>query len=215
LSGKIDDDNASAPSPSTGTRRVISAFVASYGYVAVFVGTLLEGETILVAAGFAAHRGLLDWPLVIVVAVVGATLGDQLAFLLGRWKGQALIERFPNLARHKNRVCDLLERYDTIFILTVRFLYGLRIAGPMILGSGKLSLLRFAALNVIGAILWAVLVSGAGYAFGFAINSVLDNLKQIEEVVLVTLLALGLLLWLWRKFRSQTRNRADQTKQGP
>ena len=66
---------------------MINDFVANYGYLAVFIGTLLEGETILVAAGFAAYRGLLDLPSVVLVAIVGGTLGDQTAFQLGRWKG--------------------------------------------------------------------------------------------------------------------------------
>ena len=74
---------------------MISAFVISYGYLAVFLGTLLEGETILLSAGFAANRGLLYWPLVVAVAFAGATLGDQIAFLLGRWQGASLIARFP------------------------------------------------------------------------------------------------------------------------
>ena len=120
---------------------MISAFILSYGYLAVFVGTLLEGESILLAAGFAAHRGLLDLPVVIVVAVLGATLGDQLAFLLGRWKGRALIARFPSLAKQQPRVHDLLERHATLFILTLRFLYGLRIAGPMLLGTSRVAIL--------------------------------------------------------------------------
>lgn len=129
---------------------MISAFVLSYGYLAVFVGTLLEGESILLAAGFAAHRGLLDLPVVIVVAVLGATLGDQLAFLLGRWKGRALIARFPSLAKQQPRVHELLEGHATLFILTLRFLYGLRIAGPMLLGTSRVAILRFVVLNVIG-----------------------------------------------------------------
>lgn len=187
---------------------MISAFVASYGYLAVFVGTLLKGETILIAAGFAAHRGLLDWPLVVLVAIVGGTLGDQLAFLLGRWKGAALIERFPALAQRKPRIHDLLERYDVIFILTVRFLYGLRIAGPLILGSSRVPLLRFAVLNVMGATLWAILVAGAGYTFGLAINSLIADTKRIEEFVLVVILALGVGLWLWRRFRTRTLRHA-------
>lgn len=181
---------------------MISAWVASYGYVAVFVGSLLEGETVLVAAGFAAHRGLLAWPAVVVVAVIGATLGDQAAFLLGRWKGEAVLRRFPKLARHKQRVCGLLRRYDAVFILTVRFLYGLRIAGPLILGSSGMALSRFALFNVMGAILWAILVSGAGYVFGAAMSSLVVSLKHIEGLVLVGILALGAALWLRRWLRA-------------
>lgn len=182
---------------------MISAFVASYGYFAVFAGTLIEGETILVAAGFAAHRGLLEWPVVILVAIAGSTLGDQLAFLLGRWKGEALIERFPVLAKRKQRIHDLLERHNVIFILAVRFLYGLRIAGPVILGSSRVSLLRFAVLNVIGAALWSVLVSGAGYAFGLVISSLVSDIRRIEEVLLVVMLVIGVFFWLWRRARAR------------
>lgn len=191
---------------------MISAFVASYGYLAVFVGTLLEGETILIAAGFAAHRGLLDWRFVVLVAMAGATLGDQLAFLLGRWKGAALIGRFPALAQRKTRIHDLLERYDVIFILTIRFLYGLRIAGPLILGSSRVPLFRFAVLNVVGAALWAMLITGAGYAFGIAVSSLIADLKRIEGGVLVVILMMGIVLWLWRRFCAQKRNHANMEK---
>lgn len=202
-------ERALHPAPHDGTSKVISSFVASYGYLAVFLGTLLEGETLLIAGGFAAHRGLLDWRLVILVAALGATLGDQLAFLLGRWKGAALIERFPVLARRKQRIHDLLERYDVLFILIVRFLYGLRIAGPLILGSSRIPLLRFAVLNAVGAALWAVLISGAGYVFGAAVNSLIADLKSVEETVLVVILVLGIVVWLWRKWRRHTQNEAN------
>lgn len=186
---------------------MISALVASYGYLAVFAGTLLEGETILIAAGFAAHRGLLDWPLVVLVALAGATLGDQIAFVLGRWKGEALIERFPTLARHKPRVDDLLARHDLLCIVAVRFLYGLRIAGPVIMGSSRVPLLRFALLNVVGAALWAVLIAGAGYAGGAAIEAVLVDIRKIEEALLVLILLAGLGAWLWRRARTRRKQR--------
>jgi membrane protein DedA with SNARE-associated domain len=178
---------------------MISSFVISYGYLAVFAGTLLEGETILIAAGFAAHGGLLEWPLVVLVATAGGTLGDQLAFMLGRWKGDTLIARFPALARQRPRVHDLLERHATLFILTNRFLYGLRIAGPVLMGSSRVPLLRFAILNVLGAALWALLVTAAGYTFGLAVNAMIDNFKRVEGILLVVILALGGVVWLWRR----------------
>src|ERR1035437_2033606 len=98
---------------------MISEFVAAYGYLSIFFGTLLEGETILIAGGFAAHRGMLNLRLVILVAIVGSSLGDQLAFWLGRYKGNALMERVPALARRKYRIHELLHRYDALFIVTL------------------------------------------------------------------------------------------------
>lgn len=190
---------------------MISNFVASYGYFAVFLGTLLEGETILLAAGFAAHRGLLNWPLVALVAFLGATVGDQLAFLLGRWKGAVLIARFPALARRAPQVHALLERHDILLIIGVRFLYGLRLAGPIVIGSSGVSPLRFAALNMIGAALWAVLVAGAGYYFGVALQTLFTDIKRIEEIILITILVGGFLVWLWRRKR-QARARISAPK---
>lgn len=181
---------------------MISAFVATYGYLAVFAGTLLEGETILLAAGFAAHRGLLNWPMVVAVAFVGATLGDQSAFLLGRWRGAALIARFPALAQRAPRVHALLERWHVAFILAVRFLYGLRIAGPIVIGTSRVPLWRFAVLNMIGAAIWAVLVAGAGYYFGMALEALFADVRLIEEAVLIGILAVGFIWWLLRRNRA-------------
>jgi membrane protein DedA with SNARE-associated domain len=189
---------------------MISAFIASYGYFAVFLGTFLEGETVLVAAGFAAHQGLLEWPLVVLVAMAGSTLGDQLAFFLGRWKGEAVIDRFPALARHKKRAHDLLDRHSVVFILSVRFLYGLRIAGPVIIGSSRVSVLRFALLNVLGAALWSVLISGAGYAFGAAITRFMTDLKRIEHILLAGIVLSGLGFWLWRYVREKKKSRTAE-----
>ncbi|QIK38710.1 DedA family protein [Caldichromatium japonicum] len=180
---------------------MISHFIVSYGYLAVFAGTLLEGETILIAAGFAAHRGLLDWPLVALTATIGGALGDQLFFALGRWKGDVLIQRFPALTKHRLRVHDLLERHSVLVILIVRFLYGLRIAGPLLLGSSRVPVLRFVVLNLIGAALWAIAVSGAGYVFGLALSALINDLKRVEEIVLVAILAAGGLTWFKRKTR--------------
>ncbi|HZV54848.1 MAG TPA: DedA family protein [Rhodocyclaceae bacterium] len=192
------------------THATVAGLVASYGYATVFIGTLLEGETILVAAGFAAHQGLLDWRMVVATAIVGGTLGDQCAFLLGRWRGPTLLARFPALARHAPQVHELLERHDVAFILSLRFLYGLRIAGPLIMGSSRVSPLRFALLNVVGAVAWAMLVSGAGYAFGFALVSLLADLRRFEHMLLLAILAAGFLGWLWRQHRTREISRSPK-----
>jgi membrane protein DedA with SNARE-associated domain len=181
---------------------MIAALVASYGYLAVFVGTLLEGETILLAAGYAAQRGLLHWPVVIAIAIAGGTLGDQIAFMVGRWKGLVLIARFPSLAHRVPQVHRLLERYHVVLILVIRFLYGLRIAGPIIMGTTKLPFFRFAVLNFLGAVLWALVVSGAGYYFGMALEAWVADVEHVELFVLLGILLAGFIAALWLYLRS-------------
>jgi membrane protein DedA with SNARE-associated domain len=153
----------------------------------------------LLAAGFASHREWLDWRLVIAVAIVGGTMGDQIAFLLGRWKGQALIDRLPAVARRAPRVRQLLYRYHAPFILVNRFLYGLRIAGPIVVGTCEITYLRFAIFNVIGAIIWAPTIVGLGYFFGAAINSVSREVRDAEIAIVLTAIAIGFAIFWWRK----------------
>ena len=183
----------------------LGTFIATYGYWAVLAGTLLEGETVLLAAGYAAHRGLLDWRLVIVVASLGGTLGDQIAFALGRWRGSALLARFPFLARQAPSLHRLLERYHLSLILVIRFLYGLRIAGPMMLGTTRLGFLRFSALNAIGAVLWAIIVTGLGYSFALVLENLVSHVERIEQEVLVGILATGVAFGLWRSLGHRHR----------
>jgi membrane protein DedA with SNARE-associated domain len=84
----------------------LSELVTTFGYYAVFFGALLEGETILIFAGFAAHRGMLDIRYVIAIAFVASTLGDQIFFHLGRLYGVALLGRFPVLRARSSRAAD-------------------------------------------------------------------------------------------------------------
>ena len=103
------------------------------------------------------------------------------------------------LALRAPRVHALLERHDVLLILSVRFLYGMRIAGPVIIGTSGVPFLRFALLNMMGAAIWAVLVAGAGYYFGVALTAVVADIKRIEAVILVGIPVAGFVVWLWRR----------------
>jgi membrane protein DedA with SNARE-associated domain len=185
----------------------VSALVAQYGYLMVFAGALAEGESVLVAAGFAAHRGLLQLPWVIVLAAAAGTLGDQLFFFVGRHHGQRLLARWPKLARQAQRLQPLLQRHPNLAILGVRFLYGLRTAGPLALGALGVPHWKFALLNLAGALLWATLFSLLGWHFGQAMQWLLDDLRAAEEGLLIALFVAALtasLCWrLWRRRREQ------------
>src|SRR4029450_11713455 len=102
-------------------RMDLSHLIAQYGYLAVFIGTLLEGETVLALAGFAAHLGHLELPAVIVVAFVGSVIGDQTWFLIGHRWGNRLLAYSPRLAAAVARAKPQLRRHANLVVLVNRF----------------------------------------------------------------------------------------------
>lgn len=175
--------------------------IENYGYWVVFGGTLLEGESVLLLAGFAAYSGLLELHTVIGVATVGSFLGDQLWFLLGRTHGAKLLERFPKYAAPAARAEALLHKYHTPIILAVRFLYGLRTILPFTIGMSSIPTLRFQLLNFAGAVLWASSGAVAGYLFGNAIETFLGDFHRYEKYALAFLALAGLAYWWYSKRR--------------
>jgi membrane protein DedA with SNARE-associated domain len=180
-------------------------FLSQYGYAALAVGCFLEGETLLLLAGVAAHGGLLSLPLVLAVAFVCGTLGDQFYFLIGRRYGEKLLGRWPRYEAPAARVHRLIERHADALIVGVRFMYGLRLIGPVVIGMSEVPAMRFVFFNVIGAALWALAVAGAGYFFGHAIEWLLADLEAFEKVALVCVIVVvvALLVRRWHRERAK------------
>ena len=197
MTGDVDYNPPEPPTEPTiqMSLETLQSLVAQYGYYAVFFGTLLEGETILVLAGVAAHAGLLDFGLVFGLAAIGGTMGDQIYFFVGRRHGVRLLARFPALARKAARFQTLLQRYHAPVIVMVRFMYGLRIVGPIVIGTCRVPALRFVMFNATGALIWALVVAGAGYLFSDALQYVLENLHHFQVVALIALAAVALAIW--------------------
>jgi membrane protein DedA with SNARE-associated domain len=165
--------------------------IMKYGYLAIFVGSVVEGETILILAGFAAHQGYLSFPKVLVSAFFGGVLGDQVFFVLGRLYGQQMLARFPSLLRHVEKVNRLILRFHSLVIILVRFMYGLRVAGPIVIGASGLAAWRFVLFNLLGGVVWAVLVGGVGYLFGKALTFFFADIRHYEFLAAVVVAAIG------------------------
>ena len=176
----------------------LAQLVQTWGYPAVFLGTLLEGETVLLLAGLAAQAGYLELPWVIATAWAGAVSGEQVWFLVGRRYGARLLRRFPRLRPRARRMRALLKRYHQPVILSLRFLYGLRTVGPIALGMSRVRWTRFTALDFAAAVVWAVAVASAGYAFGHVLDLWLGDLRRFELVLALVVIVAGFALWWFR-----------------
>ncbi|HXZ49522.1 MAG TPA: DedA family protein [Usitatibacter sp.] len=171
----------------------LAGIIDSYGYAAVFVGAFLEGETVLALAGLAARRGYLDFLTVCVVATIAGFAGDQLYFFLGRYHGGRILARFPSVQARAHRLDAMLARWHAPLIVAIRFMYGFRIAGPILLGMGRVPAAKFLVFNLLGAVIWAPLVAAIGYAFGALVEVALSD-WQLGELALLAAVALAVAL---------------------
>ena len=190
----------------------LAQFIAEYGYWAILAGCLLEGETLLMMGGFAAHQGQLSLPWVLVIAFVGGTLGDQFFFWLGRRWWPQIVRRFPGIQPRARTVGRLLLRHDALLIIGIRFMYGLRIVGPIAIGALAVAPRRFAAFNMLGAAIWALLVGGFGFLLGDAVDKATAGSDRFQGVVPLLLMASAAVFALvrvvlnWRSAKREALN---------
>jgi membrane protein DedA with SNARE-associated domain len=171
-------------------------------YLFAFIITFVEGETIILIAGFWAALGLIDPFLLVAVAWLGSFSGDQCYFWLGRRYGVVLLDRFPRLRHGVDAAMQYLERYDTWFILSFRFIYGVRNFSSFALGLSAVRWTRFLWLNFVAAGLWAVSFVATGYFLGHAFRAVLgDMARSFSIVMLLAFVAIGGGVWLLHRMQ--------------
>lgn len=176
----------------------LEKLIETHGYWLVAADSLLEGQLILVLAGFAAYRGYLLFFAVLGIAAVAGFLGNQFYFWLGRRHGPAVLARWSSVALQSDRIFRLIDRYPVALIIGLRFIYGLRIAGPVVIGMSPISGSRFALLNGVGAGLWAFVVTGIGWVFGHAAELIVDEMGLVAMWLVLGLVVVGGIMW-WTK----------------
>ncbi|HEX6086252.1 MAG TPA: DedA family protein [Thermoanaerobaculia bacterium] len=179
------------------------SLLQDFGYLAVFLGTFLEGEAILIAAGFFASRGYLDPIAVFVVAFAGAYAGHIFWFWLGRVHGVRLLDRFPRMKRHFGKGIRVFERYGAAAIIITQWIYGLRITCAVIIGMSRIGLVKFFIYQAVSCALWAAVIAAAGYYFGRAIERLLGRVEHMEKYALLFIAAIALGFWLWHRYKEK------------
>jgi membrane protein DedA with SNARE-associated domain len=195
----------------------LESLIENYGYFAILILTFFEGETIVILAGVAAHLGLLEMQWVILAALAGSFGGDQFYYYLGRHWGPRIIAKRLSWQEGAEKVYKLLHRHQYFLILTFRFYYGLRNVTPFAVGSAHVPRVRFFVLNLLGAIVWAVIFAYAGYLFGEAFKLFIDDYHRYALYVLGALVLIGIAIWLTTLIRHRRHSRkiAADKKSGP
>ncbi|TPM37196.1 DedA family protein [Mesorhizobium sp. B2-3-4] len=176
----------------------IHHFIEQYGLLAVFLGCVAEGESAAILGGFFAHQNVFVLWHAILAAALGAFVGDTFFFILGRsfadHRYVVRLRRRPGF----RRAYRLLNTHPNIFVLSNRYVYGMRLVGGIAAGLSTIPVPRFVILNAISSAAWAILFSTIGYVFGMSAQHFIGQALLRHERLLVGLgigLAVAVLAW--------------------
>ena len=178
----------------------LETIVVQFGYPALVVGLLLEGETMLVLGAFMAHRGYLSLPLVILIGWIVTFAIDQFFFWMGRLKGNQFLETRPAWKPHVEKAKSLLGWNTNLLFLGVRFMYGLRTVLAFVIGMAKFDPKKFALLNFIGAFLWALTFGLAGQIIGQLMAAIFEDVREHELMIVIGIILTGACVWMYRYY---------------
>ena len=160
----------------------LQVFVQTYGawvyallFLIIFVETglvvmpFLPGDSLLFIVGALCGAGLMDWSIAAGLMLAAAILGDQVNYTIGRYFGPKVFQwensRFFNKNAF-NQAHNFYERYGGVTIIIARFMPFIRTFAPFVAGVAEMTRSKFTAYNVIGAVIWVIGLTAAGYFFG-------------------------------------------------
>jgi membrane protein DedA with SNARE-associated domain len=168
-------------------------FVQQWGYWAVFLGSLVEGESVILTASAMARLGHLNIYKVALIAFCGTLIADQGLFFVGRYYGDAIFTKFPTLKQKSTKAFELLHKYDAAYIIACRFIYGIRTLSPIVIGAAGVKPARFIPLNFISALVWATISCTGGYLLGEVMLKIFEYFFMAQQYLIAAVVG-GLVL---------------------
>jgi len=195
----------------------ILALIEHYGYLVVLFGVMLEstgvplpGETILLAAGVLVQRGHLDLWDAIVFGILGAVIGDQIGYWVGREGGRPFVLRWGRYAfvtpQRLARAEAFFQRHGGKAVFLARFFSGLRVFGALVAGISRMRWGTFLFYNALGGAVWVTGVVLLGYFLGSSLGLVERWLGR-ATLVLASVLAVVVAFYLAYRWAAHNRQR--------
>lgn len=167
----------------------MEAYIERFGYIGIFVGTFLEGETTVLLGGIFSKLGYMNIYKVFVFAFLGTFAGDFTFFSLGKLFGRNIIDRYEFLSSKVPLADKIIKRYGNFIIFMIRFLVGIRAVILLLLGCTNIKVSRFLIFSIANSVLWSILVSLIGYIFGNVVYLFVNDIKQYEWLIIPIILA--------------------------
>lgn len=153
-------------------------WMKEYGYVILFVWSMLEGESGLIMAGLLSHTGDMNLFIAIFVAGLGGFAGDQVYFYIGRFNKKYVYKKLKGQRRKLALAHLLLKKYGWPIIFAQRYMYGLRTVIPISIGLTRYDAKTFALINLLSAWCWGALTILPAWYFGQEILIIIKWAKE-------------------------------------
>lgn len=180
------------------------ALIADYGpavYALLFLYCALKSGLLPLFAGWAAQAGALEIGFVFLATLLGGYLGDELRFMLARRFGPAIQRKYPGLQRNMEIASALFRKHGASYIFLYRYPKGMRTVGALPVGLSDMTWGEFTRLNFLSALLWATLLTLAGYFFGAGLSELaIVGWGPFSIALLAVSTVIGFILW--RRMRS-------------
>jgi membrane protein DedA with SNARE-associated domain len=186
---------------------VIYAIVAAlvFAEAALFFGFVFPGETAIVVAGVLASQHRVSLPILLLVIVASAIVGDSVGYEVGRRFGDRLLDT-KLLRKHRDRLGgaqDLLRRRGALAVFIGRFTAVLRAIMPALAGSARMPYGRFLIFNALGGITWGIGFTIGGYLAGTAFEQVAQWAGRVLAIIVAAVVLVALVLWWIRRKRNE------------
>src|SRR5919199_3664246 len=199
----------------------VLSLIEHYGYLVILFGVMLEsmgvplpGETILLAAGVLVQQGHLDLGYAIASGIIGAVLGDQIGYWVGREGGRPFVLRWGRYVwitpERLGRAEAFFSRHGGKAVFLARFFSGLRVFGALVAGISRMRWSTFIFYNALGGTVWATTAVLVGYLLGGSLGMV-ERWTGRASALLVGLLIIGVVLYLAYRWVVSHPERVERT----
>jgi len=187
----------------------VEAYIAKYGYIGIFIGTFLEGETTVLLGGIFSKLGYMSVWVVMLYAFAGTFVGDCTFFAIGRFFGKNIVERFAFIRSKVPLANRVIRKNGNFIIFMIRFLVGIRAVILILLGCTNLKMSKFLTYSVLNSIAWSILISIIGFAFGEVIIVFVSDIKKYESIIVpVVLVLVAILILIYRHIAKEKEKKA-------
>ena len=168
------------------------------GILASYLGTLIEGEIMLLTSVISAKMGLFNYYWGLVAAFFGAYTKAWIKYMIARKQGAKLLNKKPALKAKLDNASSWFDKRPYTFLSVYKFMYGMSTVVILMSGIKKISYLRFGIHAAIGIFLWVAVIGSLGY---FCAEAMMENINKVTDYkfhIIGVMIVLGLGVWFFK-----------------